>query len=75
MGLLGILSLPLTGPFKGLLFVAEHVLEEAERSLYDEGVLRGALLELELRLERGDIGEKEYAWAEQELMERLKTAQ
>ncbi|MBI4235901.1 MAG: gas vesicle protein GvpG [Chloroflexi bacterium] len=74
MGFLGLLGLPLTGPFKGLLFVATSLTEEVERSWYDEEAIRGALLEMELQLQDGEIGEAEYAEAEAVLLERLAEA-
>ena len=75
MGILfDLAALPVTGPLKGLVWVARKVAEQAEKELYDEGKLRGQLLELELRCELGEISQEEYAAAEEILLERLKIA-
>jgi hypothetical protein len=74
MGLLDLVFLPVTGPFQGLLFVARNIAAEAERAWFDEEAIRGALLEMELSLQDGQITEQEYAEAEEQLMERLAEA-
>lgn len=74
MGMLGWLFLPITGPLKGLMFVAEQVTAEAERVWYDEAGIRASLMELEMRLEDGAITPAEFARVEQHLMERLMEA-
>ena len=74
MGPLDLLLLPIMGPVNGLVFVAKRIGEEAERSWYDEEAIRGALLEMELRLQDGEISEQEYAQAEDLWMERLAEA-
>ncbi len=66
--------LPVTGPFKGLLFLARQIAHEAENILYNEETIRGTLLELELRLEDGSISQEEYAKTEEQLIERLNKA-
>lgn len=72
MGLFtGLLTLPLA-PVRGVAWVAEQVVEEAERQLYDEGAIRRELLELELAHEDGDIDELERRDREEELLERLR---
>lgn len=71
MGLFtGLLTLPLA-PVRGVAWVAEQLIEEAERQLYDEDVIRRELLELELAFEDGQIDELERRDREEELMERL----
>ncbi|MBI4338753.1 MAG: gas vesicle protein GvpG [Chloroflexi bacterium] len=72
--MLGFLLLPITGPFKGLRFIAEHITEEAERSFYDEAGIRATLLELEMQLQDGAITEEEYLRDETSLLERLALA-
>lgn len=73
MGLLmDLLTLPVTGPLKGVIWIAEKVAEQAERELYDEGAVRGKLTELELRYDLGEISEEEYLAAEDTLLARLK---
>lgn len=75
MGLFtGLLTLPIA-PVRGVVWVADQVAEEAERQLYDEDRIRGELLQLELDAEEGEIGEEERQRKEDELFERLATAQ
>jgi gas vesicle protein GvpG len=66
----GLLTLPLA-PVRGVTWVAEQLLEEAERQLYDERNIRRELMQLEMDYEDGKIGEHERDMAEQSLMERL----
>jgi Gas vesicle protein G len=66
----GLLTLPLA-PVRGVVWIAEQVVDELERELYDEDSIRRELLELELEYEDGMIGEEERLMKEQELMERL----
>ena len=71
MGLLtGLLTLPLA-PVRGTVWLAERVLEQAEREAGDEDAVRRRLLELEMRHDLGEIDEVEYAQAEEELLARL----
>jgi Gas vesicle protein G len=75
MGLFtGLLTLPLA-PVRGVMWVAEQVTDEAQKQLYDEGRIRGELLQLELDVEDGKIGEEEQQRMEEELFERLAVAQ
>jgi hypothetical protein len=70
--LVDLLTLPVTGPIKGVIWIAEKVAEEAEKKLYDEDAVRGQLMELELRYDLGEISEEEYLEAEEVLLERLR---
>lgn len=73
MGLLiKLLTLPVTGPIQGVIWIAEKVAEQAEKELYDEDAVRGWLMELELRYGLGEISEEEYLEAEEALLERLR---
>jgi hypothetical protein len=67
-----LLTFPVTAPIDGTIWIAEQLLEKAESEIYDEGKVRGALMELELRLDLGEITEAEYLEAEDELLDRLK---
>jgi hypothetical protein len=67
-----LLTFPVLGPIKGVVWIAEKVAEQADRELYDEEAVRGQLMELELRYDLGEIGEEEYLAAEEALLERLK---
>ncbi|MGB9632611.1 MAG: gas vesicle protein GvpG [Chloroflexaceae bacterium] len=73
MGPLGsLLAFPLTGPLRGLLWVAEQLHEQARRELYDPERIRRQLTELELQLDLGQISEEEYEAAETALLEQLR---
>ena len=75
MGLFtGLLTLPLA-PVRGVTWVAEQLLEESERRLYDENAIRGELLELELAADDGLIDEQERSEQEEELLRRLAVSQ
>ena len=67
-----LLTLPVMGPIQGVVWIAEKVAEQADKELYDEDKVRGQLMELELHLDLGEIGEEEYLAAEDVLLARLK---
>jgi hypothetical protein len=70
--LMDLLTFPVLGPIKGVIWIAEKVNEQAEKELYDEDAVRGQLMELELRYDLGEISEEEYMAAEEALLERLR---
>jgi hypothetical protein len=71
VGLLtGLLTLPLA-PVRGTVWIAERLLEEAERELGDETAVRRRLVELEVRHELGEISDDELADAEDALLAQL----
>lgn len=71
MGLISALvTLPLA-PVRGVVWVAEQVRAEAERELYDPGVIRRRLDELARARQEGAIDEAEAEAAERELVARL----
>lgn len=71
MGLLtGLLGLPLA-PIRGTIWVADQVLQEAERQYYDPAAIRRSLEEVEQARQRGDLSEDEARAQEEELIERL----
>ena len=71
MGLLtGLLTLPLA-PVRGTMWVAERLLEEAQRELDDPENIEAQLLKAEARYEREEISEEEYEVLEDALMRRL----
>ena len=69
--LLKVVTFPVSLPLEGLLWVAERIKDQAEAEYYDEGAVRGRLLELELQLDLGEITEKEYEAAEDQLLDLL----
>lgn len=75
MGVLtNVVFAPAVGPLKGVLWLARVIAEQAERTLYDEDVIRASLLDLERQLDAGEIGEEEYEKQEEILLDRLKIA-
>ena len=71
MGLVGgLLSLPLA-PAKGLVWVVNQVVEEADAQLHDPRRIRAELADAATALERGEIDEQTYEEIEDELLERL----
>lgn len=71
VGLLtGLLTLPLA-PVRGTIWVAERVLEEAERQLNDPEEIERQIVEAEDAHERGELSEEEFEQLEEELLERL----
>ena len=71
MGLVGgLLTLPLA-PVRGLAWVFDQVVDEAEAQLHDPARIRAELAEAEAALERGEIDEETYEALERELLDRL----
>lgn len=52
-------------------WIAEKVLEQAEKEYYDPEVIRSELVNLSEKLEAGEITDDEYKEREGELLERL----
>ncbi|GHH80366.1 gas vesicle protein GvpG [Promicromonospora soli] len=71
MGLLGALfGLPLA-PVRGVAWIADQVLQEAEREYYDPSAIRRQLEEVAQARERGEIDDTEADALEQALVARL----
>lgn len=71
MGLLSaLLTLPLA-PVRGTVWVAEVLLEEAERQLRDPAFVEQQLVEAEAAHERGELSDDQFAEIEDELLGRL----
>ena len=71
MGLLSsLIGLPLA-PVRGTIWIAERVLEEAERQYYNPGVIRRQLEEISDAREAGVISEEDARALEKELVARL----
>ncbi|MBV9941184.1 MAG: gas vesicle protein GvpG [Solirubrobacterales bacterium] len=70
----GLLTLPLA-PVRGVAWIAEQVMEEMERELYDEDNIRREMLQLELDFEDGLIDNDERQVREDALLERLAISQ
>lgn len=75
MGLIsGLLLLPLA-PARGVVWVAEKLQETAERELYDPGVIRAQLAELNRELDEGLVDLDAFEVEEERLLDRLHDAQ
>jgi gas vesicle protein GvpG len=75
MGLFtGLLTLPLA-PVRGVAWVVEQVVDEADRQLYDEDVIRRELLALEIDDEDGNLTRAEREELEEALLARLAVSQ
>ncbi|CAM5419969.1 gas vesicle protein GvpG [Leifsonia shinshuensis] len=68
--LLSLLGLPLA-PIRGTTWIAERVLEEAERQYYDPGAIRRQLEEVGDARDAGRISEEDARAIERELVARL----
>ena len=75
MSILGrVLSAPVLGPLRGVLWLARTIDDQAKAELYDEDKIRGALADLELRLDLGEIEIADFEAEEETLLQRLKVA-
>ncbi len=73
MGLLtNILLAPFLGPVWGTRWTLEKVDRVVREELTDDTPIKEELMELQLKLEMGDIDDAEYARREAELMQRLR---
>jgi hypothetical protein len=71
MGIVGgLLTLPLA-PARGLFWVLDQAVAEADAQLHDPRRIRAELAEAAAALERGEIDESTYDELEDELLERL----
>lgn len=68
--LTGLLTLPLA-PVRGTMWIAERLLEEAERELSDPAAIEQQLEAAERAHERGELTDDELADIEDELLRRL----
>src|SRR5579862_649986 len=67
-----LLFFPVAGPVAGIRWTLGQVQHVAERELTDDTKIKNDLMELQLRLELGEIDEAEYAQAEAVLMRQLR---
>jgi hypothetical protein len=73
MGLLSkLLFFPVAGPVAGIKWTLGKVQSVVEDELTDDSPVKQELMELQLRLELGDIDDAEYVRREAELMARLR---
>ncbi len=75
MGILGtIVTAPVLGPLRGVMWLAQTLAEHAEKELYNEDNIRKDLLKLEQQYDLGKITIEEFESAEGELLQRLNHA-
>ncbi len=75
MSVLGsIVTAPVLGPFKGLMWLVETLAAHAESELYDENNIRKELAALEQHYDLGRITAEEFEQTEAALLERLNEA-
>ena len=72
--LLGVLTLPVWAPYKGVKHVIEEIQSEVQREQLDEQRIISKLTELQLQLELQEIDQEEYERQEKALMEHLAAA-
>jgi hypothetical protein len=65
-----IVGLPFA-PLRGVLSLAEVIMEQAEREFYDPARIRRAIDEVEAAAERGEISEEEKVEAQQQIIQPL----
>jgi hypothetical protein len=71
MGLLKLLTFPVSVPVSGTKWVLQTILNEAERAYYDPAAIRQQMAELEDKHRAGLISEEELDRREEALLERL----
>ena len=69
--LLKLITLPVTGPLAAAWWTANKLAEHAEEVYYDDEPIKAALMELELRLELGEIDEETFEAEETILLTHL----
>ena len=71
MGLItGLLTLPLA-PVRGVAWVAEQLVDAADRELHDPAVVRAQLAALNNEFDMGYLSEREFEEEEEKLLDRL----
>ena len=70
IGLLDIVF-PFLLPIKGVTWIGQKLREQAESEITDKSRVHEELLNLQMRFERDEINEEEYAKQEEKLLQRL----
>jgi len=72
MGILTtLLTLPVSGPIKGAMWIAGQVHDAAQAQMNDPAAIKAALVDLERKLDAGEIDEAAFDAAEEALLDRL----
>ncbi len=69
--LISLLGLPVLGPVQLVRWLGGAVSEQALAEYFDEGKVRGELLELQQRYDSDEVSAEEFDRLEKELLERL----
>ena len=67
-----VLTFPVSLPVDAALWTARKLAERAEEVYYDDAPIRAALMELEMKLDLGEIDEESFEQEETQLLQRLK---
>jgi hypothetical protein len=67
-----ILFLPITGPIAGFEWIMKQIQTMANEELLNDQPWKERLIELQMRLELGEIGEEEYAAEEAQVFQALR---
>jgi hypothetical protein len=70
-----ILLFPITGPLRGVEWVARRIKDQVDHDLFSPESIRGRLHALNERLDSGEISEEEFATEEAELLDQLERAE
>jgi len=71
MGLLKLLTFPVSVPVAGGKWVLKTILDQAERQHYDVGAIQQQMAELAEQYQAGLVSDSEFDRREEELLERL----
>ena len=71
MGLLKLLTFPVSVPVAGGKWVLETILDQAERQHYDVGAIQQQMAELAGQYQAGVVSDEEFDRREEALLERL----
>jgi cytochrome c-type biogenesis protein CcmH/NrfG len=70
-----LLLFPITGPLRGVEWLARKIKDQVDEELYSEKSLRKQLYALNEQLDKGEITEEEFEAAEAVLLEQLERAE
>lgn len=73
--ILRLLLAPVAGPFTGVTWIAEKILDQVEDSTDELEILQKRLLSLQLAFDMGDVPEAEFEAQEEELLLRIQELQ
>ena len=73
--MLRLLLAPITGPFTGVTWIAEKILDQVEDQTNDLEVLQKRLLALQLAFDMGDVPEADFEAQEEALLLEIQALQ